>query len=235
MSAFRRTRLFPAVLAAAVFASYPAAAASARAAGPTQAAAESWTVTPGGAITGTSGQAVLQDEDTGSSIICTRSTTAGSLKSGNGLPGAGIGSLTSVSFSDCAGPTGLTFVIQTSASKQNPWRLNAKSYAPASGQTNGTITNIMATLTSQQCSATLAGPAASTPGTAEVTYTNRSNQLQLLSRSGGTIHIWNVSGCSGLFDNGDTMYCKIVYKIQPRQTIIGLPGDIGPDMTGPPC
>jgi hypothetical protein len=242
MTTLRRlARLVPAVAAAAVFASGPAApsafAASAQATGPARTSSESWTVTPGGTIKGSSGPATLQDTNTGSTISCKLSKAAGTLKSGSGLSGTGLGSLTSVTFSDCTVPGGLTFVIETSAAKTSPWSINAKSYDSGSGVTSGTITGIGATLSASGCSATLAGPTATAAGTAEITYTNSTHQLQLLGRSGGNIHIWNVSGCFGLFSNGDAMTCKATYKIQPAQTITGGGPVLDPDTsgTGPPC
>jgi hypothetical protein len=235
----RQARLTPALVAGVLFASALAApsasAAFAQPAGSARAPLASWSVTPGGAITGHSGTATLEDKDTGNSITCTSSTLAGTLKSGSGLSGTGIGSITSVQFSNCTWES-LVFSVQASASKADPWRLNAKSYASGSGVTSGTITNITAKLSSAGCVATVAGPAATTPGTAEITYTNSTHKLQLLSRTGGTLHIWNVSGCVGLLSNGDIFSCRAGYTTTPAQTFVSPADlDLGTTSRGPPC
>jgi hypothetical protein len=234
----RRARLTPAVLAAAVIAgglaASPALAGLARAAIPAQDV--TWTVTPGGNVKGESGPVLLEDTVTGGTVRCASSVAAGVLESGSGLPGPGLGSVTSVTYTKCADPSGLAFTISASAATDNPWRLNAKSYDASSAVTTGTITNITATLGGSGCQAVLAGPAVTVPGAVKITYANGTHRLRLLD-AGGTLHFWNVSGCTGLFGQGDPATLSVCYPITPPQTIMSTPPDPGPDTTGtgPPC
>ena len=70
-----------------------------------------WTVKPGGAITAKAGKTTLTDKNTGSQLSCTSSSGKGTVKSGSGLSGTGIGSITALSFNTCTGPLGLTFTV----------------------------------------------------------------------------------------------------------------------------
>src|SRR5690349_7231915 len=63
--------------------------------------APTWTVKPGGAVTGTAGQTVVTDATKGLSVTCTSSAAKGTLKKGRGLAGAGIGTITSLAFNGC--------------------------------------------------------------------------------------------------------------------------------------
>src|SRR5262245_46169215 len=75
--------------------------------------AATWTVKPGGAITAKAGVTTLKDTKTGSTLSCKTSSGKGTVKSGSGLSGTGIGSITALSFSTCTGPLGLTFTVKT--------------------------------------------------------------------------------------------------------------------------
>ena len=57
----------------------------------TSAVAATWTVKPGGAITAKSGTTTLTDKNTGNKLTCSSSKATGTLKSGKGLSGTGIG------------------------------------------------------------------------------------------------------------------------------------------------
>src|SRR5438067_6834916 len=74
-------------------------------------AATTWTVSPGGSISATAGTTTLKDTGTGTTLNCSSSAAKGTVKSGSGLAGAGIGSITSLTFSGCTGPLGLTFTV----------------------------------------------------------------------------------------------------------------------------
>src|SRR6266480_2837070 len=69
--------------------------------------AATWTVKPGGAITAKAGKTTLTDKNTGSTLSCASSSGKGTLKHGSGLSGAGIGTISALSFSNCTGPLGL--------------------------------------------------------------------------------------------------------------------------------
>jgi hypothetical protein len=177
--------------------------------------ATTWTVKPGGAVTGKAGKTTLKDTKTGTVLTCASSATKATLKKGSGLSGAGLGNITSVTFSNCKGPGGLIFTAKTSASSAHPWKLNASSFK--SGVTTGSITGITASLSGNGCTATVAGTTASSKGTTTGTYTNSTHVLKV---SGGNLHVFNVSaGCLGLINTGDPSTFSGSYTISPGQTI----------------
>jgi hypothetical protein len=171
--------------------------------------AATWTVKPGGAITAKAGTTTLKDTNTGSVLSCTSSSGKGTAKTGHGLSGTGIASITALSFSNCTGPLGLTFTVKTT---HFPWHLNAKTFK--NGVTTGSISGIHATLTGPSCSAT---GATANNGTVTATYTNSSGKLA--TTGAGNLHIYNVSGCAGLINSGDGSSFKGSYAVTPKQTI----------------
>jgi hypothetical protein len=179
----------------------------------TAATAKTWTVKPGGAVTGSAGKTTLKDTKTGTVLSCASSTEAVTLKKGSGQANP-IGKVTSATFSTCTGPAGLKFTATTTASPSHPWNLTASTYG--SGVTHATISGVMASLSGNGCSAIAAGTSATTPGTVNATYSNTTHILKI---SGGNLHIWNVSGCLGLVNNGDSTSFVGSYHISPSQTI----------------
>jgi hypothetical protein len=180
-------------------------------------AGATWIITPGGNVTGSAGKTTLKDKSTSTSLSCSSSDIAATLKSGSGQTSP-IGQITSVTFSNCTGPDGLVFTATTSASPSNPWPLNTSTYS--SGVTHGTITNIQASISGAGCSATVAGTTSTTSGQVTVTYTN---STAILKVSGGTLHIWNVSGCFGLINNGDAATFTAAYTVAPAEAITKKP------------
>jgi len=189
-----------------------AAAAASVVAVTTPALAATWTVTSGGSITGTAGTTKLHDVNTNNDLTCTSSKVTGTLKSGSGLSGTGIGSIATVAFTSCTGPAGIKFNVTAGAL---PWSLNALSYA--SPLTTGSITGIHATLGGFGCSATVDGSSATAnDGTVNGSYDNATGKL---TTSGGTLHAYNVSGCLGNINNNDSVTFLGTYAISPVQTI----------------
>ena len=179
-----------------------------------------WEAAPGGSFSGSGGPAKLRDATTGTVITCTTSSTSGTLKSGRDLPPAGIASLTSAAFGQCSGPDHRTFTVTASASARTPWLLNTQSYDPATTVVTVTIGGIMASVSGPGCRATAGGPTPTTPGTVNGSYTDSQFTPSLAtSPPGGTLHIWNVSGCSGLFGNGDRLSLTVTYSITPIQNM----------------
>jgi hypothetical protein len=174
-----------------------------------------FTVTPGGSISANAGKTTLKDTNTGSVLTCKSSAGAGTLKSGSGLKGAGIGSITSLSFTTCTGPLNLTFTV---ASSGFPYPLNATAYNATTGVTTGKITGIFATLSGPACTANVAGTTATTGGTVKATYTNSTDILKILP-GGGTLHVYGVNGCAGLINTGDATQFTGSYKVTPGQKI----------------
>jgi hypothetical protein len=178
--------------------------------------ATTWSISPGGAVTGSAGKTTLKDKNTGTVLTCASSATKATLKKGSGLTNP-LGKITSVTFSNCSGPGGLSFTATTSASKTHPWKLNGSTYS--SGVTHGSITGVKASISGSGCTATVAGKTASTPGKVIGVY---SNSTHVLTAKGGNLHIWNVSsGCLGLIKSGDASTFVGHYKIKPAQTIKG--------------
>ena len=186
---------------------------------PALAATPTWTVKAGGNISAKSGTTVLTDTKTHTVLKCASSSTKATLKKGKKLSGAGIGSITSLSFTKCTGPFGLTFTVKSSASTKKPWKLNAVSYNKKTGVTSGTITGIHATLSGTGCSAVVDGSsAAKDNGSVKVTYTNKTHKLAVQA-AGGTLHIYDVKGCLGLIGNGQASTFTGTYVVSPGQTI----------------
>jgi hypothetical protein len=175
--------------------------------------AATWTVKPGGAITAKAGKTTLTDKSTGSTLSCASSSGKGTVKSGSGLSGTGIGSITALSFSSCTGPLGLTFTVKTT---HFPWHLNAKSFS--GGVTTGTITGIHASLSGPGCSAVVDGTGATANnGMVTAKYSNSTGKLT--TTGAGNLHIYNVNGCAGLIHSGDASSFVGSYAISPKQTI----------------
>jgi hypothetical protein len=132
----------------------------------------------------------------------------------HGLSGTSIASITSISFSNCTGPLGLTFTVKAG---HLPWHLNAVSYS--NGVTHGTITGIHATLTGPSCSAKVDGTSGTANnGKVSATYTNSTGVLKILT-TGGNLHIYSVSGCAGLIHSGDASTFSGSYTVSPKQKI----------------
>jgi hypothetical protein len=176
--------------------------------------ATTWSITPGGAVTGAAGQTTLKDAKTGTVLKCRSSATKATLKKGSGQANP-IGKITSVTFTSCTGPGSLHFTATTSASQTRPWKLDASTFK--NGVTHGKITGVTAALSGNGCTATVAGTSAKSPGTVSGSY---SNTTHILTVSGGNLHVWNVSsGCLGLINSGDGSTFVGKYTIKPPQTI----------------
>lgn len=175
--------------------------------------AKDWSVSPGGSISGKAGVTTFKDTTTGLTVSCKTSTSTGSLKSGSGLSGTGIGTVTALNFKNCS-VDGQTLSVASGAVK---WAVNAKTYA--SGVTHGTITGIHISVTSSICSLVVDGTSGSADnGMVKVTYTNSTHKLKILP-TGGSLHVWDVSGCLGLVSNGDAGSVTTNQTITPAQTI----------------
>jgi hypothetical protein len=183
---------------------------------PAAAATPTWSVKPGGAATAKAGKTVLTDTKTGIVLTCKSSSAKITIKKGHKLAGAGLAKITAISFTTCTGPLGLTFTVKSSAL---PWKLNAVSYNKKTGTTTGTITGIHSTLSGPACSAVVDGTgAAKDNGMVKVTYVNKTHKLTVLTK-GDNLHIYKVSGCSGLINDGDPSTFTAVDAVSPGQTI----------------
>jgi hypothetical protein len=197
-----------------------AAAALALSLGSTTAMASSiaatWTVSPGGTVSA-SGSGQVKDAKTGTIAKCTSIKVGGTLKKGSGLSGAGIGSITSASFTGCTiGAIAVTVKIGTGSL---PWELNALSYNATTGVTTGSLEDIDLRASATGCTAALDGTAlGANNGLTKFTYTNSTGKLKLVG-TGGNLHSWGVVGCFGLVNNGDVQQASGTETVSPKQTI----------------
>ena len=207
-------------IGAVVLATAALAATAVSAAGPSAASAATattWTVRPGGKITATAGKTTLADTPTGATMPCQSSRISGTLKAGSGLPGAGIGSLTTAVYSQCsAGPFGATVTV-----RGLPWRLNLTSYDRRTGVARGTISHLQISVAPSfiPCTAVIKGTSGTAPdGVMPVSYTSKTGILKVLPM-GGNLHWYHVHSCAGIIRNGDAATLSASYTISPQQVI----------------
>ena len=178
--------------------------------------APAWSVSSGGNFTGKSDTVKITDTRTKAIISCSSSAVTGTLNSGSGLNGTGIGSVNELSLDNCTGPRGLTLTVTPNTL---PLALNAVSYK--AGVTTAMITGINATLSGSDCSATVDGTAAdAADGQVKASYSNSKDQLTVVT-TGGNLAVYNVSGCAGLINDGDGVTVSGSFKLSPAQTITG--------------
>jgi hypothetical protein len=176
-----------------------------------------WTVSPGGKITAMAGKITLTDTRTGAVTRCESSHMSGTLKTGSGLPGPGIGSLATSVYSLCSGgpfPATLT-------ANGLPWRLNLTAYNRSTGVARGTISHLQIAfaLSSTQCTAVIKGTGSTVPdGVTSVSYTSKTGTLKFLS-TGGNLHWYHAHKCAGIINNGDAATISASYAVSPLQVI----------------
>jgi hypothetical protein len=176
-----------------------------------------WSVSPGGKWTGAqSGNFTLADTTTGYSIVCANTQAVGSFKSGHTLPGAGIGSITSISFTNCThGTRAFTVTVGNL-----PWTLNAVSYAPATtmGTTTGTVSRMHATISAGTCHATVDGTSAiANDGRTQIHFHNSLSKLKIRTQL-SNLHLYGVTGCTRL-TSGDAVTIASAFLLTPAQII----------------
>ncbi|HEY1916230.1 MAG TPA: hypothetical protein VGH27_11720 [Streptosporangiaceae bacterium] len=192
-----------------------------------------WTVTPGGSFTGKAVTSTVEDTTSGATITCKSATMTGSLKSGSGLPGKGLGTIKSLTFGSCL----LDGVPYSVSSGATDWSLNAASYNAASGgKTFGNISRVHFALSGPNCSAVVDGTSGTADnGKVKFNFANKTRALKI-PYTGDTLHVWDVTGCSdgpGGLTDGDTMTVGTCPAVNEEITATG--SGPGPAMTGPPC
>ncbi|WP_225845113.1 hypothetical protein [Streptomyces sp. HPF1205] len=179
-------------------------------------AAGTWTVTGGGSFTAKATNPILTDTRTGTQLKCSSSSAAGSAANGTGLSGTAIGSISSVSWTSCSGPLGITFSV---TAQGLPWAVNAASYS--GGVTTGTLTGVKAHISGLGCTADFGGATSGSTATLNATYNNSTHTLAV---SGGNLHAYNVSGtCLGLINSGDAATYTASYVLSPATLQITSP------------
>jgi hypothetical protein len=180
--------------------------------------ATTWTISPGGSAKAVAGKVSITDTNTGTVITCTSASGAGVLKSGSGLSGTEIGEATEPPIFNHCYWIGLPWIWHW---PPGPWWLNAISYNSAKGITTGDITGLNVTGTSDGCTIVLDGTSATSDnGQVRGTYSNATGKGTFLS-TGGNLHFYDVSGCDGAFNNGDSAVAKGSFTVSPKQTATG--------------
>lgn len=172
-------------------------------------ATTTWTVSGGTSWTASlqsGASVVLADSTAGTSITCTVSSAAGTIKNGTGLSGTGIGTVTSFTLGTssikCTGPFGTTCTATQKAG--TIWNINVVSYS--GGVTTGDITGIDLIV---NCSDIFGVCTAEVIGTANFTYNNSTGVLTLTGSGTLTVTSATGSGCAGLIKTSDTITIKI--------------------------
>jgi hypothetical protein len=108
--------------------------------------------------------------------------------------------------------------VTASASASNPWVIHGGSYSGDVDVVVGRIISVQVSFSAPGCSATVGGASSASAGEVVFSYNDSTHALRPVV-AGSDLHIWNVSGCSGRFGNGDTARLVLVYSISPNQTI----------------
>ncbi|MFJ9036051.1 hypothetical protein ACIRF8_05625 [Streptomyces sp. NPDC102406] len=192
----RNTAIAAAALASAVGLSISSASATALA---------TYTVTPGGAFTANATNPKLTVGTT--TLNCASSQAKGTLKSGSGLAGAQLGSITSLTFAGCT-VVGIPFTVSSAASTSTPFYINAT--GTTANHIDGNISNIKATITGTGCNATFAG-------TTNGWYENTTKTLHVTG--GGSLAAQSGASCLGLITAGAHADFVANYVLTGQQTI----------------
>jgi hypothetical protein len=143
------------------------------AAAPAFATAATWTVKPGGATTAKAGTTTVTDVTAGQSVTCTSSTAKGTFKSGKGLSGTGIGTITSLTVSGCS-----VLGMNISLTITGKMPVNAVSFNSTKRVVTMFLTNIHGSLSTSGCSATIDGTGvAAHNGKVKATYSDGTGKL----------------------------------------------------------
>lgn len=148
------------------------------------------------------GPVVLTDSVTGAMITCRGATGSLYYAGGMGLRGALASG--GVQFDSCTLPGGTTVTLTAGSA---PMTMTGVSFNPSThlGVTSGRWKGLHDSFSSSTCSGVLDGTAAGANDGA-LTYQYYNNPSWLILRSwGGNLHAYNVTGCAGIFGNGDTV------------------------------
>ncbi|MFI8848667.1 hypothetical protein ACIGW3_00440 [Streptomyces sp. NPDC053499] len=202
MRKFTRRAALAAVAATAAL-GFSAASASAT-------SAVTWTVTPGGSFSAHAANPTLSVPN--ADLYCDSSDASGTLKTGSGNAGAGLGSIDTLTFSGCS-LAGISFDVTVSS----PLSINAESVDPNNpDRVVGSISGITADISDPDglCTASFAGPGGG-PATVTGYFDNTTHQLVI---NGGNLEATEAN-CLGLINTGDAATFNAAYDTDPAQTI----------------
>ena len=165
-------------------------------------AATTFTVSPGGAWSGTQAadsSVGIRDAVSNQVTLCSGLAVAGSFKSGKGLSGTGIGALTNIAFTGCK-VEGVTVTVTVHTSAANPAPINLTQEFPVGSTVfTGQATNISLTLDDANgCHAVVGAQILSGGGTGFTGLAYRSSDHRLSFAAGG----------KGLFVQSATPQCN---------------------------
>jgi hypothetical protein len=189
-------------------------------------AAQTWTVQPGGAITAAAGKITLTNSAPGHPVTCVSSKATGTLRSGSGLPGTEIGSLSAIRFATCAyRVSNMLETILTVRPGGLPWQVNFTSYNAATGVVRGTLSHVALTVavvsTPPGCHATVGGTSATAgDGRVAFRYADGTGKLTVLA-TGGNLHYYDVRSCRFYpgFHDGAPATLSATFTVSPQQAI----------------
>ena len=173
---------------------------------PSSAAAQAtWTVSPGGSFTGhADNPGLVTDSGTHS---CTSADVAGSVKSGSGLSGTGIGQLNTMSFTGCSA-LGLSVTITAS---DTPYAIDVTGVdATDPDRVNGEVVGVKAHVSGFACSADFTGTVHGYFDNANGTLVADGTSRDLVASD---------ASCLGIISNGDTAALQAVIKLNPASRI----------------
>jgi hypothetical protein len=170
-------------------------------AAPVQAASPTFTVSPGGAWSGTraaDSTVGIRDAVSNQVTLCSGLAVTGNFKSGRGLSGTNIGTLTNIAFTGCK-VQGVAVTVTVHTSSANPAPINVAGVFPVgSDVVTGQATNISLTLDDANgCHAEVGAKILSGGGPGFTGIAYRSGDARLSFASGG----------KGLFVQSATAQC----------------------------
>lgn len=181
---------------------------------------KTWVIAPGGATTAATTFAEVEDTTSGRSIPCRLSVMLITLKSGKMRSGVNAGKVISGRFGMCTTLHGLPVRVSLG---HLPWHLNLLSYDARTGVTTGTLTGVHVSISvpALGCTAVADGTSAHAyDGVLAATYDNKTATLTA-RRGGGELRVYDVSNCSGVIENGDSIALSASYTVRPFQKITG--------------
>jgi hypothetical protein len=176
------------------------------AAGPEAGGAGTWSVSPMNSYEGgdSVGPAVLSDSSTGGTINCISWFSQLNYKGGMGLTHTLV-TLRLQSFRACTLPGGIAVTVTPVTAS---WNLTGTAFNPSRnlGVTTGRVRGVSLSFSSSSCSGVLDGTAAgANDGTLTYQYYNNPHWLVVRPWGITTLHAYNVSGCGGIFADGDAV------------------------------
>ncbi|MHA3704048.1 hypothetical protein ACXR2U_17910 [Jatrophihabitans sp. YIM 134969] len=155
----------------------------------------------------------FKDKTSGLELGCTKGTAAGAANLGASVAGAGLASISSTTWTSCAGPGG----IPLTPTQNGTWNLNAKGKTNSSGVTKGSISNVNATVSGPGCTFTVSGAV-------DGSYTNSTGALKVatVAGTGNVLKVSAVTGCFSQINNGDIVIFKATYKVTTSSGLLKI-------------